>query len=153
MLYAQCEDDFNRVERNYIWALGRLAEIEGEKAIYSDLRARLYMTQEEAISNFEESPVWMQKLCIAFADGINYYLATHPEVEPKLLDHFEPWMPFYFSEGSIGGDIESVCLPKRSRNFMMLKDESALAGVYDGMLRLNYGDHPRIEWVWPLVEK
>ena len=140
LLYAQCEDDFNRVERNYIWALGRLAEIEGEKAIYSDLRARLYMTREEAISNFEESPDWMQKLCIAFADGINYYLATHPEVEPKLLDHFEPWMPFYFSEGSIGGDIERVSTEK-IKKFYDAKDESALAEVYDGMLRLNYGDH------------
>jgi len=139
LLYAQCEDDFNRVERNYIWALGRLAEIEGEKAIYSDLRARLYMTQEEAISNYEESPVWMQKLCIAFADGINYYLATHPEVQPKLLDHFEPWMPFYFSEGSIGGDIERVSTEK-IKKFYDTKDESALAEVYDGMLRLEYGD-------------
>ena len=24
LLYAQCEDDFLRVERNYIWAIGRL---------------------------------------------------------------------------------------------------------------------------------
>ena len=56
MLYAQCEDDFNRVERNYIWAIGRLAEVEGEKAIYSDLRANLYMTKEEAIINYEKSP-------------------------------------------------------------------------------------------------
>ena len=119
LLYAQCEDDFNRVERNYIWALGRLAEIEGEKAIYSDLRARLYMTKDEAISNFEESPVWMQKLCVAFADGINYYLATHPEVQPKLLDHFEPWMPFYFSEGSIGGDIERVSTEKIKKFYVM----------------------------------
>ena len=48
MLYAQSEDDFNRVERNYIWATGRLAEVDGEQAIYSDLRARLYMTVDEA---------------------------------------------------------------------------------------------------------
>ena len=136
LLYAQCEDDFNRVERNYIWALGRLAEIEGEKALYSDLRARLFMTQEEAVSNYESSPVWMQELCMAFADGINYYLATHPEVQPKLLDHFEPWMPFYFSEGSIGGDIERVST-RKIKNFYDTKDESALAEVYDGMLRLN----------------
>ena len=32
LLYAQCEDDFNRVERNYIWAIGRLAEFGGEEA-------------------------------------------------------------------------------------------------------------------------
>ena len=48
MLYAQAEDDFPRVERNYVWAIGRLAEIEGESALFSDLRARLYMTEAEA---------------------------------------------------------------------------------------------------------
>ncbi|MDX5423415.1 MAG: penicillin acylase family protein, partial [Hymenobacteraceae bacterium] len=108
LLYAQCEDDFNRVERNYMWAIGRLAEVEGEEMLYSDLRARLYMSKEEAIAQYEKSPQWLKDLCIAFADGINYYLYTHPEVKPKLLTRFEPWMPMYFSEGSIGGDIESV---------------------------------------------
>ena len=108
LLYAQCEDDFNRVERNYTWAIGRLAEVEGEEALYSDLRAHLYMTKEEAIAHYEDSPDWLKKLCDAFADGINYYLHTHPEVKPKLLTRFEPWMPMYFSEGSIGGDIERV---------------------------------------------
>ncbi len=112
LLYAQCEDDFNRVEQNYIWATGRLAEVEGEDAIYSDVRARLYMTQEEAIAHYESSPDWLKKLCNAFADGINYYLETHPEVTPRLLTHFEPWMPMYFSEGSIGGDIERVSIRK-----------------------------------------
>ncbi|WP_192821297.1 acylase [Rufibacter sp. LB8] len=108
LLYAQCEDDFNRVERNYLWAIGRLAEVEGEEQLYSDLRARLYMTQQEAMQQYEQSPAWLKTLCQAFADGINYYLHTHPEVNPKLLTRFEPWMPMYFSEGSIGGDIESV---------------------------------------------
>ncbi len=108
LLYAQCEDDFNRVEQNYIWAIGRLAEVEGESALYSDLRARLFMTKEEAIAAYEASPPWLRELCDAFADGVNYYLHTHPEVEPKLLTHFEPWMPMYFSEGSIGGDIERI---------------------------------------------
>lgn len=108
LLYAQCEDDFNRVEQNYIWATGRLAEVEGEEAIYSDLRAKLFMTETEAKANYDKSPDWLKKLCDAFADGINYYLETHPEVKPKLLSHFEPWMPMYFSEGSIGGDIERI---------------------------------------------
>jgi len=112
LLYAQCEDDFNRVERNYIWATGRLAEVEGEEALYSDLRAKLFMTEEEAKANYEKSPEWLKGLCDAFADGINYYLHTHPEVKPKLLTHFEPWMPMYFSEGSIGGDIERISTRK-----------------------------------------
>ena len=112
MLYAQCEDDFNRIEQNYIWAIGRLAEVEGESALYSDVRARLFMTQEEAEEAYENSPKWLRELCDAFADGINYYLHTHPEVKPRLFTHFEPWMPFYFSEGSIGGDIERISTAK-----------------------------------------
>jgi len=108
LLYAQCEDDFNRVEQNYIWATGRLAEVEGEEALYSDLRAKLFMTEVEAKANYEKSPGWLKALCDAFADGVNYYLHTHPEVKPRLLQRFEPWMPMYFSEGSIGGDIERI---------------------------------------------
>jgi DNA-binding beta-propeller fold protein YncE len=77
LLYAQAEDDFPRVERNYYWAIGRLAEAEGEEALFSDLRARLYMTTEEARAAYE-APDWLQALCDAFADGLNYYLATHP---------------------------------------------------------------------------
>ncbi len=112
LLYAQCEDDFNRVEQNYIWATGRLAEVEGEDALYSDLRARLFMSEDEAKANYEKSPEWLKELCNAFADGVNYYLHTHPEVKPRLLTRFEPWMPMYFSEGSIGGDIERISVRK-----------------------------------------
>ncbi|WP_373519909.1 acylase [Pricia sp.] len=112
LLYAQCEDDFNRVEQNYIWATGRLAEMEGEEALFSDLRAKLFMTEEEAKTNYKKSPEWLKKLCDAFANGVNYYLHTHPEIQPKLLTHFEPWMPMYFSEGSIGGDIERISTEK-----------------------------------------
>lgn len=135
MLYAQCEDDFNRVERNYIWAIGRLAEVEGESALYSDVRARLYMTKEEAIENFDKSPKWLQDLCVAFADGVNYYLKTHPEVKPKLLTHFEPWMPMYFSEGSIGGDIERVSTRKIS-DFYSNQSSDKLA-IHNGLIRPN----------------
>lgn len=143
LLYAQCEDDFNRIEQNYIWAIGRLAEVEGEQAIYSDLRARLFMTKEEAIANYEKSPDWLKKLCDAFADGINYYLYTHPEVKPKLLTHFEPWMPMYFSEGSIGGDIENIST-KNIKSFYEDKSGkiSNTAQVYDGLISLN-DDEPR----------
>ncbi|GMQ29840.1 penicillin acylase family protein [Algoriphagus confluentis] len=108
LLYAQCEDDFRRVERNYIWAIGRLAELEGEEAIYSDVRANLYMTEAEAKAAYEKAPDWLKTLCVAFADGINYYLHTHPEVIPQVITHYEPWMPMFFFEGSIGGDIERI---------------------------------------------
>ena len=70
------------------------------------------MTEAEAKANYENSPDWLKALCDAFADGINYYLHTHPDVQPRLLAHFEPWMPMYFSEGSIGGDIERISIEK-----------------------------------------
>ncbi len=111
LLYAQAEDDFPRVERNYYWAIGRLAEAEGEDALFSDLRARLYMSIDEAKAAYASAPVWLQELCMAFADGLNYYLVTHPDVQPKVIDRFEPWMPMFFFEGSIGGDIEQIPLP------------------------------------------
>jgi acyl-homoserine lactone acylase PvdQ len=139
LLYAQAEDDFNRVERNYIWAIGRLAEVEGEKSLYSDLRARLYMTEKEAKENFENSPAWLQKLCIAFADGLNYYLAKNPDVKPKLITRFEPWMTMYFSEGSIGGDIERVSA-RKIKDFYDSKNKMAV--VSDGLIRLK-DDEPR----------
>ncbi len=116
MLYAQCEDDFERVEQNYINALGRLAEVEGEEKLYNDLRTRLFQDSTLAISIFNQSKGEMKKLMIAFADGINYYLATHSEVKPRLIKKFKPWMPLLFSEGSIGGDIEAVSLT-RLRDF------------------------------------
>jgi acyl-homoserine-lactone acylase len=116
MLYAQCEDDFERVEQNYINALGRLAEVEGEEKLYNDLRTRLFQDSTLAISIFNQSKGEMKKLMIAFADGINYFLATHSSVKPKLIKKFKPWMPLLFSEGSIGGDIEAISLT-RLRDF------------------------------------
>ncbi|MBX2917044.1 MAG: penicillin acylase family protein [Cyclobacteriaceae bacterium] len=107
-LYAQCEDDFPRVELNYITSMGRLAEVEGEEKLYHDLRQRLFYDTLMAEEIYKQSPAWLKRLCNAFADGANYYLYTHPEIKPKLIKRFQPWMPFLFSEGSIGGDIESI---------------------------------------------
>jgi acyl-homoserine-lactone acylase len=110
MIYAQAEDDFNRVETNYLSALGRTAEAEGEKAIWADLRARLYMDPEDLKARYAASPPWLRRLMDSWADGLNYYLAKHPEVRPRAIRRFEPWMALSFTEGSIGGDIERIDL-------------------------------------------
>jgi acyl-homoserine-lactone acylase len=110
LLYAQAEDDFNRVESNYFDALGRAAEWEGEGAIYRDLRMRLINNPDSLKALYSRSPRWLQSVMNAYADGLNYYLYKHPEVKPKVIAHFEPWMPLAFSDGSIGPDIESVNL-------------------------------------------
>jgi acyl-homoserine lactone acylase PvdQ len=110
MVYAQAEDDFNRVETNYLNSLGRLAEAEGESKIYQDLRMKLFIDPAELKSEYASSPEWLKSLMNAFADGLNYYLYKHPEVKPRVIQHFEPWMALSFTEGSIGGDIERVRL-------------------------------------------
>jgi len=99
LMYAQCEESFERVERNYIQRLGRLAEIEGEKYLYQDLQMRLIYDTAEAIVDYGNSPSWLKELLHAFADGINYYLLKNPEVRPKLLTRFEPWYPLMFTDG------------------------------------------------------
>ena len=107
-LYAQAEDDFYRLETNYINAMGRLSEAEGETRLYQDLRMKLFIDPIDMQAQFERSPAWLKDLMVAFADGLNYYLHTHPNVEPRIIKKFEPWMALTFSEGSIGGDIERV---------------------------------------------
>jgi acyl-homoserine-lactone acylase len=110
LMYAQAEDDFNRIETNFLTSLGRMAEAHGEEFLWQDLRMRLFIDPVELQAMYAESPQWLKDLMDGWADGLNYYLATHPETEPMVLDRFEPWMALSFSEGSIGGDIERVSL-------------------------------------------
>ena len=124
LLYSQCEDDFARVEANYLDAIGRLAEVEGETQLYHDLRARLFLDTTQAISIYQKCPPETKKLLDAFAAGTNYYLATHPAVRPRLLRRFQPWMPLMFSEGSIGGNISVVSL-ERLKNFYSQQKSSS----------------------------
>jgi len=110
LVYAQAEDDFNRVETNYINSMGRLAEAEGQSAIYQDLRMKLFIDPDSMKAKYAASPEWLKTLMNAYADGLNYYLYKNPKVTPRVIKHFEPWMALTFSEGSIGGDIERVNL-------------------------------------------
>ncbi len=108
MEYAQAEDDFNRIETNYLNSLGRLAETEGESVLFQDLRQKLFVDPDSLRAQYTQSPVWLRHLMDAFADGLNYFLYKHPEVKPRVITHFEPWMALSFTEGSIGGDIERI---------------------------------------------
>ena len=110
LMYAQAEDDFNRVETNFINSQGRLAEAEGEKEIWRDLRMKLFIDPADLKAQYNQSPPWLKALMDGWANGLNFYLATHPNVKPRVITKFEPWMALSFSEGSIGGDIERVNL-------------------------------------------
>ena len=110
MIYAQAEDDFNRVEMNYLTSLGRTAETEGQASIWQDLRQRLIVDPVDLKAKYFASPLYLKALMNGWADGLNYYLATHPKVTPKVITRFEPWMALSFTEGSIGPDIERANL-------------------------------------------
>ena len=102
LLYAQCEDDFKRVELNYIEKLGRLSELNGEKDLYNDLQLRLLIDTTEAIADYKKAAPWLKKLLNAYADGINFFLHKNPQTKPRLLTKFQPWYPLLWTDGSIG---------------------------------------------------
>jgi acyl-homoserine-lactone acylase len=131
MIYAQAEDDFNRVETNYLNAMGRLAEAEGEAKIYQDLRMKLFIEPEALRKEYAASPAWLKALMKAFADGLNYYLSKQPELKPRVITRFEPWMALSFTEGSIGGDIERINL-KQLEAFYGKHPVSETASIDEG---------------------
>src|SRR5829696_7299695 len=102
LLYAQCEDDFKRVELNYIEKLGRMAEVKGESELYNDLLIRLVIDSADAVNDYYNSTAWLKKLCNGFANGINYFLHKNPNTKPALVSRFKPWYPFLWTDGSIG---------------------------------------------------
>ena len=94
VVYAQAEDDFNRIETNYLTMIGRLAEAEGESALYSDLRARLYVDPAEMQRRYAASPSWLKALMEAWADGLErtvidrFDLHTPPEDAPRAAEPY-----------------------------------------------------------------
>ena len=101
LMYAECEENFKGVERNYLYQLGRQSEAEGESKVYTDIELQLIADSADAIKDYKASPLWFKKLMNAYADGINYYLYKHPEVKPLVFHHFEPWYALMFTDGSV----------------------------------------------------
>jgi len=100
LLYAQCEENFQKVEENNLEMMGRLSEI-GKAGLYDDLQMRLIYDSSAAIKDYKNSPQWFKKLLDAAADGVNYFLYKHPEIRPAILKHFEPWFSLMRTNGSI----------------------------------------------------
>lgn len=96
-LYAQAEDNFWQIEDSYIRALGRAAEVYGEPSVADDLLNRALEIRRLAIEEYHAMDAYHQELCRWAMEGLNYYLRTHPEVRPRLIDRFEPWHVLAFS--------------------------------------------------------
>lgn len=109
LMYAQCEENFPQIEKNFLEMLGRLMELKANdfsgpdqaSKIYADLMMKLIQDSADAIKDYNNSPTWFQKLLQAHADGINYYLAKHPNVHPEVITKFKPWYHLMWTDGSV----------------------------------------------------
>lgn len=117
LLYAQCEDDFKRVEMNYIEKLGRMSEIKGEASLFDDLQIKMLIDTTDAIADYKKAEPWMKKLLNAYADGINFYLHKHPNTKPAMLTRFKPWFPLLWTDGSIGAISTADITTAELKNF------------------------------------
>ncbi|MCH9695754.1 MAG: penicillin acylase family protein [Gammaproteobacteria bacterium] len=89
--YARAEDEFGYMEQAYIKLLGRAASIKGAEWLQWDIFMRKLELAEHSRQEYARAPDKIKRLCEAFADGMNYYLLSNPEVEPLLIKQFEPW--------------------------------------------------------------
>ncbi|MBC7722040.1 MAG: penicillin acylase family protein [Pedobacter sp.] len=128
LLYAQCEDDFKRVEMNYIEKLGRLSELKGEASLYDDLLIKLLIDSTDAVADYNKAQPWLKKLLNAYADGINYYLYKHPNVHPAMLSRFKPWYALLWTDGSIGA-INTADVSTAELKQFYSNDKSPLAAL------------------------
>jgi penicillin amidase len=94
--YAQAEDNFWRVEENFIFSLGRASELYGEKTLAEDRLNHALEIPRLAREEYARLDQHMKALCDAFAAGFNYYLDQHAEVKPRLLTKIEPWYTLAF---------------------------------------------------------
>jgi penicillin amidase len=106
--YAQAEDNFRQIEENVYRSIGRASEVHGEETLVDDWLNRSLRIEPLAVAEYEQAGPRVRALLDGYAAGLNHYLATHPEVEPRLLERFEPWYPLamirylYFQRGFLG---------------------------------------------------
>lgn len=123
LLYAQCEENFQKVEENNLEMMGRLSEI-GKAGLYDDLQMRLIYDSAAAMKDYKSSPLWFKKLLDAAADGVNYFLYKHPEVKPALLKHFEPWFALMRTNGSISATQTAELTVEDMKSLYLTNDPS-----------------------------
>ena len=123
LLYAQCEENFQKVEENNLEMMGRLSEI-GKAGLYDDLQMRLIYDSSAAIKDYKTSPVWFKKLLDAAADGVNYFLYKHPGIKPAILKHFEPWFALMRTNGSISATQTAELTIEDMKNLYPANDPS-----------------------------
>lgn len=130
LMYAECEENFKGIERNYLYQIGKQSEVDGESSLYTDVQLQLIADSADAIKDYKASPPWFKKLMDAFADGINYYLYKHPEVKPQVFHHFEPWYALMFTDGSVSATQTGGISLNETNNFYS-NGPDKLGAVYE----------------------
>jgi penicillin amidase len=99
--YCQAEDYFWQVEDSFLMSLGRYAEVYGRTALPNDILVRSFEVTRNAQEVYPTLEPEVRQMCEAFVAGLNYYLAKHPEVEPRVITHFEPWFMLAANQGAV----------------------------------------------------
>ena len=110
LAYAQCEDNFWQLETDYINALGRAAELDGEKALARDLTFRLFEIEKLSKAEYDRLPAHLRALCDAFAAGVNHFVTRNPQNKPRLLSHLEGWQVLAFARSGRVGSVNRLGL-------------------------------------------
>ncbi|HVW97206.1 MAG TPA: penicillin acylase family protein, partial [Mucilaginibacter sp.] len=130
LMYAQCEENFKGIERNYLYQLGKQSEVDGESNLYTDIQLQLIADTADAIRDYNGAAPWFRKLMDAFADGVNYYLYKHPEVKPQVFHHFQPWYALMFTDGSVAATETGGISLKETERFYS-KGPDNMGAVFD----------------------
>ncbi|BAU52604.1 penicillin acylase family protein [Mucilaginibacter gotjawali] len=123
LMYAECEDNFKGIEQNYLYQLGKLTEVDGDKSLYQDIQLQMIADTADAIKDYQTAQPGFRKLLDAFADGLNYYLYKHPEVKPAVFQYFEPWYALMFTDGSVSATVTGGLTLEDTRNLFGKGDE------------------------------
>jgi len=123
LMYAQAEDNFWQLEEDYIRIVGRLAELEGPSGLSNDILVHAYETTARAKEQYQRAGPRLRALCDAFAAGINFYLETHPQVKPRLITHYEPWL--ILANEMRGPPGTGITRSERARAFPLLEQSPA----------------------------
>ncbi|MDR3693051.1 penicillin acylase family protein [Mucilaginibacter sp.] len=133
LMYAECEDNFKGIEQNYLYQLGKLTEVDGDKSFCQDVQLQMIADTADAIKDYQTAQPAFRKLLNAFADGVNYYLYKHPEVKPAVFQYFEPWYALMFTDGSVSATVTGGLTQEDTRNFYGKGDEKIGAVYKPGM--------------------
>jgi penicillin amidase/acyl-homoserine-lactone acylase len=88
LAYAHAEDDFATIQETLFLARGELASLKGRSAAATDYFVGLLGARELVAARYAlDLSAAVRAVVEAYADGVNYYAATHPE---QIRGRFEP---------------------------------------------------------------